>query len=276
MEYNLFTADSVTITLISDLERETTMGTSIRKIRWTLIATIVLMLFAKGAFGQSDRMHEQILLMQVLKSSGVSVKKTILTSSNQLDPDEPLLDPSLTKRKVERVFSIMLKAQQHPGSHDIIEYSGQKNLFPATTLQMKLVRQKSDQGKFSSLLLLKLTTDQNEQKRLKQYFDFITTRLAKLGLQANMKISIQGVLNKKLNHNEQYALLLSMFKKLDGHITEQLNEKKVISLTGMSRKLQGFVSSKSNKINLQISSRYNPKTEDTVITIGTPVITISY
>jgi hypothetical protein len=115
-----------------------------------------------------------------------------------------------------------------------------------------------------------------DQEGYLQNYSYLTKSLQSLSIEPKVKINIQGSMNEKLNHNDQEQLIKNMFGQLDATVSEGLNEEEVISLTGFSKLISHSVDSNGKSINVQIASRYDPLNKKTTVTIGMPVITITY
>lgn len=233
----------------------------------------------KDTLGFADKPIDSVVLKNVMKNSGITVQTIDLTYGSLIDK-ENMNDIKLLKEQIGRTFSVSMEAREKTCCSGVkVQYNGERRFSSFATLNLKLVgRQNNDpeSNDLSAYLILKLSVNKQGQELIGQYNHYLQKNLKVLGLDPKINTSIRGMINKKMTHDEQYAFLQAMFQELNGKVTEGLNEKKVISLSGYSEDLNRFVMSKNKRINVQIASRYNPLNKQTVITIGNPIVTMTY
>ena len=84
---------------------------------------------------------------------------------------------------------------------------------------------------------------------------------------------LAGTFDGRLDSKERKSIINSLVRKIDGQVTQTMEDERLISIAGYSYILD--VAPIGN-INFQIASRYNAYEAKTYIWAGTPIITIEY
>lgn len=216
-------------------------------------------------------------LLNLLTRSNVHPKTISLTYGESIGSydHEDLL---ALKQRLKDEFSIKLPAPKKPCCVQVAyQYIGQKKV-SGNSLEIKLESMKPTLGgsKLQTYLLVTYNLGTPSKQNATQSFGYLRSHLLKMGFSPKINTTIQGSLSQKLNHNEQLHYLTTLFKQVNGKITEGLNEKDVVSFTGYTNEFSRSTTSNGRSINLEIASRYDPLSQTTIITIGNPIITENY
>ncbi len=87
---------------------------------------------------------------------------------------------------------------------------------------------------------------------------------------------IQGNINDKLSNIQQVVLIEKIIHILGGEKVETLNTALVKSISAYSPKIQHSIWTGHKKMNVQVATHVNKLTQTTILTMGTPIITIEY
>jgi len=232
-------------------------------------------LISKETFGYFNKQNDTVVLEKVMENSGVEIQTTELTYSG-LVGQEGQNDIKRLKQKIEQTFSIkMEKPKKTCCSIVKVQYNGEKRISSSAVLKLKLVGRKNNNG-LSTFLLLNVSINKEGKGLIGKYNRYLQKNLIKLELNPTINTSIKGTIKKRMDHDDQYVFLKGILKTLNGKVIEDLNEENVISLSGYSEQLTNCIFSKEKKINIQIASRYDSLNKQTIITIGNPIISMSY
>ncbi|WP_407270636.1 YwmB family TATA-box binding protein [Radiobacillus sp. PE A8.2] len=246
----------------------------------TVITFVIVMLMNQNntTFAASDGEDDGLLLMQTLSEANVDIERMVLKYSGLVKTYKDSIHIRSFKRQLEQAFSINLIQISKSNNKDLIKYQGKKvvSSLPNTTIQVALASVLKENGNYDVYLIASLVNNSNTEADFSKSFTYLKHSLEKTSIEPKIKINIQGSLDRKLSHNSQEQIIKEMFEDLEAPVTEGLNEKEVISLTGFSNKLSYSIKSHKNPVNVQIASRFDPLKNKTNFTIGTPLITIVY
>jgi len=85
--------------------------------------------------------------------------------------------------------------------------------------------------------------------------------------------TLVGTFDGRLDGKERKSIINSLVAKIDGRVTQAMEDERLISIAGYSNNLDTVP---MGNINFQIASRYNAYKGKTYLWIGTPLITIEY
>jgi hypothetical protein len=246
----------------------------------TIVSIIVIVRQNDTTYAE-DIKEDGLLLMKAFHKENIEVENMIFNFSSLVDSDKSAEDLQSFSEKVEKTFSVNLTLISH-SNHKMIKYEGIKELNSYSDAQLNVVwvgvqgDNLSKTDNYKTYLVVSLSSKTSEQADYLTNYAYLKKSLQTLSIEPKIKINIQGSINQKLSHHDQQKIIMNMFNKLAASVSEGLNEKEVISLTGFSKLLNYSVNSNGNPINVQIASRYDPLYDKTTFTIGTPVITIEY
>lgn len=243
-----------------------------------IFGIIMLINHNNTTFAESDGKDDGLLLIQTLSKANVDIERMVLKYSGLVKTYKDSIHIRSFKKQLERAFSIDLIQISKSDNKDLIKYQGKKvvSSLPNTTIQVALANVQKENGAYDVYLIVSLVNNSDQEADFTKSFTYLKNSLEKSSIQPKIKINIQGSLNRKLSHSSQEKIIKAMFEDLEAPVTEGLNEREVISLTGFSNKLSYSINSHKNPVNVQIASRFDPLKNKTNFTIGTPLITIVY
>jgi len=97
-----------------------------------------------------------------------------------------------------------------------------------------------------------------------------------LGVEANISTTFTGTFENEYNSKQQERFCVEIFERIDGEISQVLNENGLVSMAGYSPHLRDKLDTGRGIINLQVAMRYSPYWRKTYIWIGSPLITTEY
>lgn len=148
----------------------------------------------------------------------------------------------------------------------------------------KFGRDDSDPHPFSDqhYLLIKIAATPSPSQRdaplplLEDAVRAVSEGLMKTGIHPNIHVSIQGITTRLWNQSEQQSFIHHVLKSMDAHEVEAMRDRFSTSVSAFSPQLGKPLHSNGQQINIQLAVRNDRITNQTVITLGTPIITIEY
>lgn len=247
-----------------------------------MLVSIIILIFSsllvKDSFGFTNGNNDSDVLKNVMESSGIAIQTVELNYSGFI-AKKNIREIDQFKERIDKTFSISMEAPEKTCCSAVkVQFNGERKLSSFATLTIKMVGRQESVGSntLSTYLMLKISINKQGKNQINQYSHYLQKSLKALNIEPAITTSIKGIMKKKMDHNEQLAFLKAMIQNLGGKVTEGLNEDKVISLSGFTEKLTQYIISKDKKVNVQIASRYDSVNQQTVITIGNPIINMSY
>ncbi len=137
-------------------------------------------------------------------------------------------------------------------------------------LQLKTIKERA-----STYFLIKATGD-NSFQQLENDYQELNKMLQMAHINPKINTCIQGEINDKLNNVEQYQLIQKVLNMTDASIVEELKTDLVTSISAYSPEVGQAIQTKGGKMNLQVATHYDSLHNKTILTMGTPIITIEY
>ncbi|TCS83388.1 YwmB family TATA-box binding protein [Tepidibacillus fermentans] len=137
-------------------------------------------------------------------------------------------------------------------------------------LQLKNINQNTN-----TYLVIKVTGNRSFQE-LEQDYQTFNKLLQMAHINPKINTCVQGEISDKLNNAEQYQLIQKVLKKIDASIVEELKTDLVTSVSAYSPEVGQAIQTKGGEMNLQMATHYDSLHNKTILTMGTPIITIEY
>jgi hypothetical protein len=246
-----------------------------------LILSIISLAFYKGNVtysltdgGGSDFTH----ILKGMKDINIQPDKMNINYGGVVGKNQSESNIVEIKEKVEAAFSITLKKSmksemEFSGQSSVVQQLSEKEL-KIVLMGVKLPWSKKQEPRYTTYLVLSLSGSYVNEDDFSQFYSFVKRGLQAASIEEDVFIVLQGEKEQKLSSKKQNELIKQLFQKMDGTIVEGLSEKNLVSLTGYSSKINNTIQSNNTAVNLQIATR---TIEDkTIVTVGTPVITIEY
>ncbi|MGM0715061.1 YwmB family TATA-box binding protein [Brevibacillus parabrevis] len=218
-------------------------------------------------------------LYQLFTGSQVKVEKMALQHSNFLKGNQSVANVLSMKTKLEKTFSLSLQeitdAQQR---ERLIKFQGQKQLSDGQMLRLvwggERERVTSNEILYKTFIVVEMIGQVKEEQQLEINFKQLFELLRSAGIQPVINVSLKGVYPAKMNISTQKSFIRSLLNKFNGTVVEGFWGETSSSLTGYSGKLSRFVSSKGEKVNIQMNTHLSSNGEETIVFIGFPIIII--
>lgn len=136
------------------------------------------------------------------------------------------------------------------------------------------LKRESDQSKNLYFIFRLKGTDDVEN--LTYYYDILQENLKKNQISPKINSCIQGNINGRLNNDQQFVLLENILTNLDANEVEKFDSSLVKSISAYSSKIGYYIWTGKEKMNIQVATHVDHLNEKTVLTMGTPIITIEY
>jgi len=111
---------------------------------------------------------------------------------------------------------------------------------------------------------------------LQNHYKRLTQLLQKNQLVPKINTCLQGTINDKLNNDQQLVYIEGMLSKLEAAKVEELDTNLVKSVSAYSPLFPYAIKTGQKQMNVQIATHFNSLDQNTVITLGTPIIAIEY
>lgn len=109
-----------------------------------------------------------------------------------------------------------------------------------------------------------------------QYYNDLSTILVQNDIPLKINSCIQGNINDKLSNVDQFVLIENILHILTAKEVEKLDTALVKSVSAYSAEFDNYIMTNGQKMNLQIATHVDNMNKKTVITLGTPIITVEY
>jgi len=239
----------------------------------TIIILVVLSLFfALGLNVQGSYQQPVELLIETFQQSGAELSNYWLQVGvpyiTVSEEDELLL----IGKSLSQSFNL-------PEAQKIVTLEGQKAYFTkgtwgnGTEVELQIKAQSASSNKM--YLIFRLQGNENLEA-MAGYYNTLKEKLEENHISPKINTCIQGNINVKLSNVDQFVLINRLLHNIDAEEVEKLDTILVKSVSAYSSKFENYIWTDNNKMNVQIASHVNNLQQQTVITMGTPIITVEY
>ena len=111
---------------------------------------------------------------------------------------------------------------------------------------------------------------------IKDHYKRLTQMLKNIQIYPQINTCLQGTINDKLDSDQQLVYIEGVLHKLEAAKVEELDTSLVKSISAYSPLFPYAIKTGQKQMNVQIATHFNSLDQNTVITLGTPIITIEY
>lgn len=136
------------------------------------------------------------------------------------------------------------------------------------------IKRKSEQSK-EMYLVFRLEGNRSLDD-FRTFYKLLYSKMQEIQFPPKINSCIQGNINDKLENEEQDVLIDDILNHLNAKVVEKLDTDLVKSVSAYSPLMKYSIWTGNNKMNIQVATHVNNLEEKTVLTLGTPIITIEY
>lgn len=166
-----------------------------------------------------------------------------------------------------------------PEAEKLVTLGEQKAYFTKGTwgngTEVELQLKAQSLGSNKLYLIFRLKGDK-DLAQMAGYYNLLKEKLEENQISPKINTCIQGNINDKLSGVDQFVLIKELLHNVGAKEVEKLDTDLVKSVSAYSLEFESFIWTNNNKMNIQIASHVNNLQQKTVITIGTPIITVEY
>ncbi len=227
---------------------------------------------ANGKLGSSDGG----LLLEAFNASGVELEQMTLHHGGELDDSLSFEEGRETLDQLLRLYtwSQVNLSEERDAVHPTLEVSGKWN--EETTGRVKLTFLKDKSGVTSTYLNVSVYTTEGTYQSMDGIQERIAVILQQFDTLPQINSCLQGFVGDTLDVDSQLALIGTIEKQLAMETVEEVQLENVISKSGYSPLIDRSIITGNRPMNLQVATHVDRKEGRTVVTVGTPIITIEY
>ena len=191
------------------------------------------------------------------------------------------LDRPLSEKRLRRLIQSFRLKEETPfqvtpnikHSERIYTAEWRRNIF----LEIRVIRRGHEKNKVrADYLVVNMKAVGQHAQSLEDAVDYVSTGLEQAGLEPNIHVSIQGATPRMLNRSEQQQFIHRVMHNVNAHEVEALRDTTSTSVSAFSPQLGQPIMSNGREMNVQIALRNDKVHQRTIMTMGTPIITIEY
>lgn len=243
-----------------------------RYSRATIILLCISLFFILGLSVQGNNQQDIDLLIETFQQSGAELSNYWLKVGV----------PYITITGEDELLAIGKSLSQSlnlPEAQKLVTLDEQKAYFTkgswgnGTEVELQIKAQRPNSN--DMYLIFQLQGNENLEA-LSGYYSTLKDILNKNQISPKINTCIQGNINDKLSSEGQFVLIEKLLHSIAAEEVEKLDTSLVKSVSAYSPKLENYIWTNNNKMNIQIASHVNNLQQETVVTIGTPIITVEY
>lgn len=175
----------------------------------------------------------------------------------------------LQERETDSPFQAAPRSIQ---SEDVYFSDGWRNI----PLEIRVIRRGNEKAASGDYLVVQVQADGRSSDSLLEAVQYVSEGLAEAGIHPDIQVSIQGSTLRMLNRDEQEQFIHRTLRHLDAYEVEALRDATSTSVSAFSPHLGQPIMSNGREMNVQIALRNDKVHQRTIMTMGTPIITIEY
>jgi len=234
------------------------------------IILLISVLFLTGMVIPAVKKTDEIKLLENgFQSSGAIITEYTLHEGipyKRITEDQLLAEG----KKLSDIFQIPVGQVEQFGQEFFYVSKGTWNNNTQIEVQLKNMKERS-----STYFVVNVTGNNSFQQLEKDYIQLVKM-LQKSRINPKINSCIQGEISDKLNKVDQYHLIQEILKNTDSSIVEELKTDLVTSVSAYSDEIGQAIQTKGGSMNLQVATHYDVLHNKTILTMGTPIITIEY
>lgn len=233
------------------------------------LALIGLVLWASTSFG--EKAGQPIDALEALaKEEGASVKQLVLRHGSELPMAMTVEEVEAFQQKLGDTFDIPLKKNKVLRS-----YEGNRETAQGLW-KMKVSTHPASMDLYHVLITIDWAQSSGDLTTAHEAYKQLTEHLQQSNISPNISTSIQAWLNDTLNVDQQNELMQKLLKKAKAKKVEGVTLEQVISISAYTSQWNDAIESRGQQVNLQMGLHNDTLTHKTVLTLGTPIITMEY
>lgn len=233
---------------------------------------VLIIIFNLGLTAQGNQDNDVELLIKAFEKSGATMENYWLNIGlpyNKYFGDKEML---IAGNNLSYILQLpKLEQLQLIGNQQLYSTKGNWGKGTEVELQLKRVNDQSN----DSYLIFRLKGN-DSLANLATNYERLMSYLEEIQISPKINACIQGNINDTLDNEQQFVLIKDILKILEASEIERLDTVLVKSVSAYSPKLQNSIWTSVNKMNLQVATHVNSQTKKTILTLGTPIITIEY
>ena len=191
------------------------------------------------------------------------------------------LDQPLTERQLKHLTSHFRLTEQSPSflytpnsnRSERVFLSDQRNI----SMEIRVIRRGHEKhGSATDYLVVNVKATGQTGSELIRTTEDVSKQLQQVGVTPHIQVSIQGKLPNVLDQSEQQHWIQHIMNDLDARSVEAMRDATSMSVSAFSPHAGKPIVSNGQEMNVQIATRTDRVLQQTVITMGTPIITIEY
>ncbi|WP_372998680.1 YwmB family TATA-box binding protein [Lutispora sp.] len=247
--------------------------------RKIIIALSVVLILVSGFICKdiAGSINNEDAILTFLEESDAVIEESMLTGWNIIN--EKFMDQQEISLKFDEIISvfgfneenIIKEFETHEDMNKgilSIKEDGSKY-----TITIESFRNK-DQGEKTYLSLIVVFN--GFYKNLFEHRNYMEEFYAKVDLPIELDIVVIGNFAGKVTKELAESTINKLLNTIDANEVESIKNQELISISAYSRKIDDFITSNGNKINVQIGMRYSQYYDKTYIWIGSPIIPFEY
>lgn len=249
-------------------------------IRKTIILFLAIMLTFVSVFLCKDAAaisQSQEDIFTFLEESNVLIEESMLTGWNAVN--ERFMDQQAVDHKFDEIMEVFGFKKENT----VKEFEPQENMNKGIlsinkngskyTITIESFKNKDDEEKtyLSFVAVFKGSYEDlyHNKSYMEEYF-------ASIGLPIELDMVVIGSIPGKVSKEIAESTISSTLNAVGAYEIESIRNEELMSVSAYSRKIDDYIISKGNKINIQIGMRYSQYYDKTFIWVGSPVIPFEY
>lgn len=240
----------------------------------TIILTSVSGFICRDAAAISQNQED---ILSFLEESNVVIEESMLTGWNAVN--KRFMDQQEISLKFDEIIEVFGFKKENTKK----EFETQEKMSKG------ILTIKEDGSKCTIIIESFRNNDQEERtyisviavfeglnKNLFKNRQYLEEYYAKISLPVELDIVVIGNLAGKVSKELADSIINKFLKAIDASEVESVKNQEMISISAYSRKIDDYITSGGNRINVQIGMRYSQYFDKTYIWIGTPIIPFEY
>jgi len=250
-----------------------------KKRRLVILILAIILTFVSGFLCKDAAVISQSQedILRFLEESNVMIEECMLTGWNVAN--NRFMDQQEIGLKFDEVIEVFGFKEENTNKEFEIQEDMNKGILTIKedrskyTITIESFRNK-DQEERTYLSLIAVFDGYD--KNLFQYRQYLEEYYAKVDLPIELDIVVIGNLAGKVSKELAESIINKFLNDIDASEVESIKNQEMISISAYSRKIDDYITSNGNKINIQIGMRYSEYYDKTYIWLGSPIIPFEY
>ena len=233
------------------------------------ILLVLIIVFSGMIFNLNQTQGEELLVEVFNQSTFTPIQANINLYGRFEEKISDFQDMKNCMEKINELLNLDCEIQK--SEENVEDYMVVKSVYSNKETKISVKLETSQATYLTSDIVV--YNDCNKVMELKEQLEKV---FKELGVKSNVNISVTGSYKGNLNLEEKKQIANKMMAQMGAKFKEDYSSKEVYSVTGYTKRIEEYINSAGERININLALRYNEYENKTYLYLATPLLVTEY